>query len=167
MLPTYHSIQYVHNYHYKVPISVWHYSAYIFIRSSLDLKIATVCNLLPSSLLGWLWGRDWSCGKWLFKVWTCRYIRCTVSHQRQPSNGRAEGDVGLRAAAPMIRLCNILQSNSLLRLARGYLVASSTIFLLLEYHLQLEIALYYNAILNIKIWRHNCHQIHSHTTMKT
>ena len=48
--------------------------------------------------------------------------------QRQPSRGRAEGDVvGFNKS----RLCNFLWSNSLLRLARGYLVARSSTILLL------------------------------------
>ena len=71
--------------------------------------------------------------------------------QRQPSRGRAEGDVGFNKSSSSNDYgCAIFCSNSLLHwhVIRGYLVASSTIFLLLEYHpyLQLEIALYYNAI---------------------
>ena len=55
-------------------------------------------------------------------------VRCTVSHPTL-QQGRAEGDMAsIRAAAPMIMA---VQFSAVKRVARGYLAASSTIFLLL------------------------------------
>jgi hypothetical protein len=94
------------------------------------------------------WFSLWSCGKWLFRF---EPVRCTVSHPTyHPTTGRAETWASNKSSSSNDYGCAIFCSNSLLHwhVIRGYLVASSTIFLLLEYHpyLQLEIALYYNAI---------------------
>jgi hypothetical protein len=75
---------------------------------------------------------QWSCGKWLFKVWTC--VRCTVSHPTLNRGGRKVTWASIRAAAPMSMAVQFSAVKLSFALARGYLVASSTIFLLLEYH---------------------------------
>ena len=73
----------------------------------------------------------WSCGKWLFKVWTCT-LHSVPSYPNR--GGRKVTWASIRAAAPMIMAVQFSGVKLSFTMARGFLVASSTIFLLLEYH---------------------------------
>jgi hypothetical protein len=61
-------------------------------------------------------------------------VCCKVSHPTLNRGGRKVTWASIRAAAPMIMAVQFSAVKLSFALARDYLVASSTIFLLLEYH---------------------------------